>query len=105
VRTRRFEWGGAAASAAAIRAWVAESAEPVDVLPIQREVIELGDEAVLALTARHDAPENPPDSLRVDPALAAAALTALDPALREALDVAAANVRTVAEASFLKVRR
>ena len=52
MRTRRFEWGGAEATAAAIRAWVAEAAEPVDVLPIEREVVELGDEAVLAL---HDA--------------------------------------------------
>ncbi|MGV1047908.1 MAG: histidinol dehydrogenase [Solirubrobacterales bacterium] len=105
MRTRRFEWGGAAASAAAIRAWVAEAAEPVDVLPIQRQVIELGDEAVLALTARHDAPENPPDSLRVDPALAGAALAALEPRLRQALDVAAANVRTVAEAQLAESRK
>lgn len=105
MRTRRFEWGGAEATAAAIRAWVAEAAEPVDVLPIQREVIELGDEAVLALTARLDAPENPPDSLRVDPALARAALAALEPPLREALDVAAANVRTVAEAQMVASRK
>jgi histidinol dehydrogenase len=105
MRTRRFEWGGAAASAAAIRAWVAEAAEPVDVLPIQREVVELGDEAVLALTARLDAPENPPDSLRVDPALARAALAALEPRLREALDVTAANVRTVAEAQLVESRK
>jgi histidinol dehydrogenase len=105
MRTRRFEWGGAAASAAAIRARVAEAAEPVDVLPIQREVVELGDEAVLALTARLDAPENPPDSLRVDPALARAALAALEPRLREALDVTAANVRTVAEAQLVESRK
>jgi histidinol dehydrogenase len=105
MRTRRFEWGGADATAAAIRAWVAEAAEPVDVLPIQREVIERGDEAVLALTARLDAPENPPDSLRVDPALAVAALAALEPRLREALDIAAANVRTVAEAQLAEPRK
>jgi histidinol dehydrogenase len=105
MRTRRFEWGGAVASAAAIRAWVAEAAEPVDVLPIQREVIERGDEAVLALTARLDAPENPPDSLRVDPALAAAALADLEPRLREALVAAAANVRTVAEAQLSESRK
>jgi histidinol dehydrogenase len=105
MRTRRFEWGGAEASAAAIRAWAAEAAEPVDVLPIQREVIELGDEAVLALTARLDAPENPPDSLLVDPALASAALAALEPPLREALDVAATNVRRVAEAQLAEARK
>jgi histidinol dehydrogenase len=100
MRTRRFEWGGAEASAAAIRAWAAEAAEPVDVAPIEREVVELGDEAVLALTARFDATERPPTALRVDPGLAAAALAELDPGLRAALEVSAANVRAVAEAQL-----
>jgi histidinol dehydrogenase len=97
MRARRFEWGGAEPTAAAIRAWVKESAEPVDVAPIERDVIELGDEVVLSLTARFDAPENPPKTLAVDPALASAALEALDPELRAALDVAVTNVRAVAE--------
>jgi histidinol dehydrogenase len=97
MRTRRFEWGGAEPTAAAIRAWVNESAEPVDVAPIERDVIERGDEAVLSLTARLDATENRPETLVVDPARACAALEALDPQLRAALDVAAANVRAVAE--------
>jgi histidinol dehydrogenase len=97
MRTRRFEWGGAAPTAAAIRAWAAESAEPVDVAPIERDVIELGDQAVLDLTARFDATEAPPQTLVVEPELAAAALAALSSELREALDVAAANVRAVAE--------
>jgi histidinol dehydrogenase len=105
MRTRRFEWGGAAASAAAIRAWVAEAAEPVDVAPIEREVLELGDEAVLALTAHFDATESAPSQLRVDPELAAAALAGLDPSLRQALEVTAANVRTVAEAQLGSPRK
>ncbi len=105
MRTRRFDWGGAAESAAAIRAWAAESAVPVDVAPIEREVIELGDEAVLRLTAQFDATENPPESLRVDPALATEALAALDPALREALDIAAANIRAVAELQLAEPRK
>ncbi len=105
MRTRRFEWGGAAETAAAIRAWAAESAVPVDVLPIQREVIELGDEAVLAMTARFDATERAPESLRVDPALAGAALADLDPELRAALEVSAANVRAVAEAQLGEPRK
>ena len=100
MRTRRFEWGGAAETAAAIRAWAAESAVPVDVMPIQREVIERGDEAVLAMTARFDATERAPESLRVDPALATAALGELDPGLRAALDVTATNVRAVAAAQM-----
>ncbi len=105
MRTRRFEWGGAEASASAIRAWAAEAAEPVDVAPIEREVIELGDEAVLALTARFDATERAPDSLRVDPGLATAALAELDPRLRAALDIAAANVRAVAELQLGEARK
>jgi histidinol dehydrogenase len=105
MRSRRFEWGGAAETAAAIRAWAAESAVPVDVVPIQREVIELGDEAVLAMTGRFDATERAPESLRVDPSLAAAALADLDPDLRSALEVSAANVRAVAEAQLGEARK
>ena len=98
MRVRRFEWEGAAATATALRAWAVESAPAVDVAPIEREVIEGGDAAVLRLTARFDAVEATPKSLRVDPERAAAALAGLEPALREALDLAAANVRAVAAA-------
>jgi len=100
VKMKRFEWEGAAATAAAIRTWIAEAAPPVDVGPIEREVHEGGDEAVLALTARFDATEAAPAALRVEPGLATAALTELDSSLREALELAAANVRHVAEAQL-----
>src|SRR6185437_10212391 len=79
VRVRRFEWEGAAASAAAVRAWVAESATVVDVAPIESVIREGGDAAVIALTNRYDATERPLAALRVDPAEATAALAALDP--------------------------
>ena len=98
MRARRFEWESAAETAAAIRAWAAESASPVDVAPIEREVVEGGDEAVLRLTARFDATESPPATLRIEAGEAAAALESLDPGVREALTLAAANVRAVAEA-------
>lgn len=98
MRTRRFEWIGAGDTARELRAWAAESAPEVDVAPIEREVREGGDAAVLGLTKRFDAPEAELDSLRVDLADATAALTALDPELRRAMETAAANVRTVAEA-------
>lgn len=104
MRTRRFEWEGAAATAAAMRDWAAESAAPVDVEPIERAVREGGDAAVLELTNRFDATEQPLESLRVDAAASAAALASLDPALREALDVAAANVRAVAKAQLAEPR-
>jgi histidinol dehydrogenase len=98
MRTRRFEWAGAADTSAAIRAWNAEEAPLVDVGPIEREVRQDGDEAVLRLTARLDATERAPESLRVDPEAARWALGELDSGLRESLELAAANVRAVAEA-------
>jgi len=59
---------------------------------------------VLSLTNRFDATEAGRRELRVDPALAAAALAELAPELREALDVAAANVRAVAVAQLSEER-
>jgi histidinol dehydrogenase len=105
MRTRRFEWEGAAATAATLRAWAAEAAPAVDVGPIEREVLKRGDEAVLRLTARFDATERPPEALRVESAQAEAALAALETPLREALELAAANVRAVAEAQLGAERR
>ena len=100
MKVRRFEWEGAAATAAALRGWAAESGEAVDVAPIGREVREGGDAAVLRLTARLDATERAPESLAVDSSLAERALAALKPGLREAMETAAANVRAVAEAQL-----
>jgi histidinol dehydrogenase len=57
-----------------------------------------GDRAVLDYTRRFDAPQSPPTSLRVPAEEARSSLDALDPALRESLEVAAANIRAVAEA-------
>ncbi|HET9677309.1 MAG TPA: histidinol dehydrogenase [Solirubrobacterales bacterium] len=98
MRARRFEWGGAAETAAALRSWAAEIAPAVDVEPIERAVREEGDDAVLRLTARFDAPGATLESLRVDPAETEAALAVIEPELRTALEVAVANVRQVAEA-------
>jgi histidinol dehydrogenase len=100
MRQRRFHWEGAEETASAIRSWTAASAPPVDVAPIEREVREGGDGAVLCMTARFDATENAPTTLRVDPEAGAEALAALDPGLRESLELAAANVRTVAAAQI-----
>jgi len=105
MRTRRFEWRGAVETAAELRAWAAESSPAVDVGEIEREVREEGDEAVLRLTARFDAPTPTLGSLRVDPAEASAALSAVEPELREALEATAANVRAVAEAQTFEPRR
>jgi histidinol dehydrogenase len=99
MRTRRFEWEGATATAGNLRAWAAEAAPDVDVAPIEREVRAEGDAAVLRLTNRFDAGGSL-DSLRVDPGEAVAALSALAPELRDAMEAAIANIRRVAEAQI-----
>ncbi len=100
MRTRRFEWEGAAATARNLRAWAAEAAPEVDVAPIEREIRAEGDAAVLRLTNRFDATGASLDSLRVDPGGAVSALAALAPELRGAMEAAIANVRRVAEAQI-----
>ncbi len=105
MRMRRFDWEGAAKTASAIRRCASESATPVDVASIEREVREGGDEAVLNLTARFDATEQQPRSLRVEASEAARALEALDPTLRDALEVAATNIRAVAEVQIDQAQR
>ncbi len=96
MRVRRFDWTTAGSVAREIRAWARESAAPVDVAPIAREVIEGGDAALLRLGERFDGVAA--ESLRIDAAEIAAALESLDPAVREALETAATNIRAVAEA-------
>jgi histidinol dehydrogenase len=100
MRCRRFEWEGAAKTATALRAWATEAVPAVDVVPIERAIREGGDDAVLGLTAKFDAPGATLGSLRVDPADAEAALAVAEPQLRAALEVAAANIRQVAEAQL-----
>jgi histidinol dehydrogenase len=105
MRVRRFEWEGATATADAIRSWSVETAPEVDVSAIEREVRDGGDEAVLRLTARFDATDSLPVSLRVDSGLVEEALAGLDAGLRESLELAATNVRTVAEAQVAPAPR
>ena len=100
MRIEELQWEGADRTAAAIRDLFEEFAEVIDVAPLAAEVRSGGDAAVLRLTARFDAPDNPPTELRVDAGEAEAALDRLEPRLREALELAAANVRVVAEAQI-----
>src|SRR4051812_50171965 len=85
MRARRFEWEGAAETAAALRVWAVETGPRVDIAPIQSAVQGEGDDAVLRLTAKFDAPGVTLGSLRVDPADAEAALAVPDPGVRQAL--------------------
>jgi histidinol dehydrogenase len=103
MRTRRFEWEAAEPTAREIRLWHLEAgmtAGEIDVEAIRREVREGGDEAVLALNARFDAAGSAQASIVVGREAADSALAGLDPALRDSLELAAANIRTVAEAQL-----
>jgi histidinol dehydrogenase len=103
VKVQRFEWEGAFETAKAMRAWTKGSIEKVDneaLREIHKQVVGGGDEAVMELNERFGSaePDRRPDLLRVDPAEAKTALAALDESVREAMAIAAANVRAVAEA-------
>jgi histidinol dehydrogenase len=105
MRTRRFKWEGASATAAELREWAVAALATVDVGPIEADVRAGGDAAVLRLTQRFDATESAPPSLRVDPDRAAAALARLDPVLREALELVAANIEAVSAAQLGQPQR
>lgn len=102
MRVRRFELKGAPRTAKEIRIWTSDAWSGGDaeaIKEIEREVIEGRDAALRRLTARFDGIELPmSESLRVDPGEAEAALRLIGPALREAMEVAASNIRAVAEA-------
>ncbi len=100
MRTQRFEWAGATATARALRGWTGAAEPPgvyEDVLRIRQEIQEERDAALRRLTERLDGVERMPESLRVDPGDGKAALAAIAPGVREAMEVAASNIRAVAE--------
>jgi histidinol dehydrogenase len=105
MKVHRFEWAGAATTAATVRTWSAEAAPPVEVDSIGGLVREGGDAALLALTRRYDVIDGQIDRIPVEPGEAAAALAGIDAELREALETAAANIRAVAEAQIAEERR
>ena len=103
MRTERLDWDGrdGAAMARRLRALVApEQGLAESVAGIIADVRDRGDEAVRELSARYDAVDAPPASLRVPDAEIEVAAAALEPSLREALTLAAANVRAVATAEL-----
>ncbi|MGH2993581.1 MAG: histidinol dehydrogenase [Solirubrobacterales bacterium] len=103
MRVERTEWDGrdAAAQARALRATVPAPEEVADtVTGILAEVADRGDEALRELSARLDGVESVPDSLRVTPEHLARASEEVPDDLREAMELAAANIRAVAEAEL-----
>jgi len=103
MKVTRFEWDGTGAEliASEIRDLVPPLEEVSEaVRAIVHDVRARGDEAVLELTARHDATEALPERLRVDPDEVERAGAELDEDLRAALVLAARNIRIVAEAEL-----
>jgi histidinol dehydrogenase len=100
VKTRRFEWDVPTRLVGQVTDYLSHEARTVDVSGIAAEVAERGDAALLELTAKFDAPEAEVLNLRVGQHDALAALEALDPAVRSALEIAVANVKTVASAQL-----
>jgi histidinol dehydrogenase len=107
MRAKRFEWEGAAETAPAIVRWTIEQRTGEAGFQERMDRIEQGildaddrDRALLALSAALDATERPRLSLSVGKAELDAALTGLDAEIRESLELAAANVRAVAEAQL-----
>jgi len=100
MRIRRFEWEGARETAEAVRVWAASG--PRDaydaVRKIGREIEEERDVALRRLTENLDGVTEMPETLQVDSSEAVRALRAIDPTLRNAMEVAAANIQAVAEA-------
>jgi histidinol dehydrogenase len=101
MKVKRFPWKGPAATAMSARVWFKTAWKYVDlgseVREIGKEVVEHGDAAVLRFTEQFDGAVLTRRSLRVDPGEIEAAFKTLDPGLREAMEIAAANIRTVAE--------
>lgn len=100
MKAQRFNWEGAFETALAVRKWMFKAFPEADVEEIRRRVMREGDAAVLELTARFDATEVQPTSLRVPRSATAKALAGLSPSLRESLELAAANIEAVAEAQI-----
>jgi histidinol dehydrogenase len=101
VRVRRFEWDDPRETAWTMRRWFA-GAKPGDVFDVVKqigaEIEEERDNALRRLTERLDEVEQMPESLRVDPDEAKKALAGLGAELRDALELAAANIEAVARA-------
>jgi histidinol dehydrogenase len=96
MRVVSIDWIDPDAAARAIRGVVARTERPRDVGSIRERVAVEGDAAVLDLTNRFDATASPRESLRLDPGEGEEALASLDPALRDSLELAIENVRSVA---------
>lgn len=100
MKVRQFEWDDARGTALDIRLWAINAWPDVDIDPIERSFFEAEsrDQLLLELTARFDATDIQPTSLSVTEDKRSEAIDKVDDHLRQSLEVAASNIRTVAEA-------
>ena len=105
MRVEALEWSNPITTAAAVREKVGQTSALPDVEPIRQEVLAGGDDAVLRLTNRYDATERGIESLRVGLGEIRAAKDSIDPNLRESLELAIENVRSVALAQLTDDRQ
>jgi histidinol dehydrogenase len=108
MRIERIEWdgsdpGGLAKRVRALQPALAEVSEPVGA--IIDEVRKGGDAAIAEIEARFGGRRIDPDEFRVPDDALRAATSRLDPDLVAALELAAANVRAVAEAQLAEEQR
>jgi histidinol dehydrogenase len=102
MKVKRFDWEGADLTARKVRRWTLEAwpdvGADVDEVQDALDEAENRDDALLKLTARFDATDVALLSLRVGDGEREEALSQLDARLRESMELAAANIRAVAEA-------
>lgn len=103
MRVERVSWDGEEPTAMAARLR-SETSPPAGLRERVREIVERvrveGDDALRELTAEHDATNEPPGDIRVPDAEIQQAYESADPELVEAMELAAANIRAVAEATL-----
>jgi len=102
MKVREFEWLGATKTASDIRIWDIGAWPEVasDVQEVRTGFLNAEDKKayLLDLTARFDATEVPPTTLRVEDAEREEALSRIDAKLRRSLELAIENIREVAAA-------
>ncbi|HEX6688535.1 MAG TPA: histidinol dehydrogenase [Solirubrobacterales bacterium] len=104
MRVERFKWNVRDPRIAAleVRLWAGKAEPRVDLDPIEKGFFHADsrDQFLLDLTARFDATDVQPTSLEVTERERSAALSNVDNDLLKSLEVAATNIRTVAEAQM-----
>ncbi|MBK8295232.1 MAG: histidinol dehydrogenase [Solirubrobacterales bacterium] len=98
MRIRRLQWAAPEDLSAGIREWFGQGSDPVDVSAIAKAVADGGDEALVRLTNKFDATEQPLDTIAVSLTEADDALDNLDEEVEAALRLAHENVSAVASA-------